>query len=282
MNIVIVEDDRSVCFILEQIIDDRKLGKVCNVCTNPKEGQEVILTNNPDIVLIDLLMPGLDGISLVKNCRSNGITSSFIMISQVNLKNIIEKAYENGVEFYINKPINAVEVEKIISKVTEKINLRKKLARIEAAFGVTMQNCCEKEESDPKRSEYEKEIEDIMKRIGIVGEAGCKDISDIISYIIENNLSMSQYTLKDLLTIFNENYKSLEQRIRRTTFVGLRNLANLGIEDYMNDTFSEYSTSLYSFEEIKKEMDYIRGRRKQGGKVNVKKFLEGILIYCRK
>lgn len=282
MNIVIVEDDKNVCFILEQIIEDRKLGKVCTVCTNPKEGQEYILTNNPDIVLIDLLMPGLDGISIVKNCIQKGITSSFIMISQVSLKDIIEKAYENGVEFYINKPINAVEVEKIISKVTEQINLKKKLSRIEAAFGVKVQGSPEIVDSDTTRAQYEKEIENIMKRIGIVGESGCKDISDIISYIIENNINVNQYTLKDLLTIFNENYKSLEQRIRRTTSVGLRNLANLGIEDYMNDTFSEYSTSLYSFEEIKKEMDYIRGRRSQGGKVNVKKFLEGILIYCRK
>ncbi len=82
--------------------------------------------------------------------------------------------------------------------------------------------------------------------------------------------------------MFNKNYKSIEQRIRRTALIGMKSLANLGIEDYMNETFLEYSTSLYNFEEIKRQMDFIRGKRNEGGKVNVKKFLEGLIIYCDK
>lgn len=289
MNIIIVEDDMNICFILKKIIEDKNLGLVIDVCTDPIEGQEVIIKNNPDIVLVDMLMPKLDGISLVKNCNSKKLKTCFIMISQVNSKEIIERAYKNGIEFYITKPINAVEIQKVLSKVIEKITLREKLYKIQDVFSTYNQSASF--ENDDKgintskgsaNIKYENALNDIMKEIGILGESGCNDIKNIIYYILQNHTNINELTLKELFTKFDKNYKSIEQRIRRTSYVGLRNLANLGIEDYMNETFTEYATSLYGFEEVKKEMDYIRKKSKQGGKVNVKKFLDGILFYCDK
>ncbi len=72
----------------------------------------------------------------------------------------------------------------------------------------------------------------------------------------------------------------MEQRIRRTATIGMINLANLGIEDYMNEVFTEYSNGLYNFEQIKIEMDYIRGKSSKRGKVNLKKFIDGMVYYC--
>ena len=40
--------------------------------------------------------------------------------------------------------------------------------------------------------------------------------------------------------------------------MGMANLAHLGIEDFMNDTFAQYSSTLFNFEELRAEMDYIR------------------------
>ena len=45
------------------------------------------------------------------------------MISQVSSKDMIAKAYESGIEYYISKPINAIEVESVI-KVKEKMSMR--------------------------------------------------------------------------------------------------------------------------------------------------------------
>ena len=71
----------------------------------------------------------------------------------------------------------------------------------------------------------------------------------------------------------------MEQRIRRAIAQGMSNLAHLGIEDFMNDTFTRYSGSLFTIEEIKAEMDFVRGKRTRGGKVSVKKFIDGLLIF---
>ncbi len=282
MNIIIVEDDINIGIILKLIIEDRQLGKVVEICTNPMEGEKQILKINPEIVLVDLLMPLRDGITVVNHCKKNFVKSKFIMISQVVTKDIIGKAYENGVEFYINKPINAIEVENVIKKVSDKIKVEQKLSKIEEVFSINNLECCEDIDTKNKIKNSEKNINYVMKRIGIIGEVGCRDIKNILLYSIKEDINLEEFTLKELLTIFNENYKSIEQRIRRTALIGMKSLANLGIEDYMNETFLEYSTSLYNFEEIKRQMDFIRGKRNEGGKVNVKKFLEGLIIYCDK
>ena len=46
----------------------------------------------------------------------------------------------------------------------------------------------------------------------------------------------------------------------------------------LNETFERYSGSLFPFEEIRAEMDFIRGKRERGGKINIKKFIDGLMI----
>jgi two-component system response regulator YcbB len=52
----------------------------------------------------------------------------------------------------------------------------------------------------------------------------------------------------------------------------------MGIEDFMNETYTLYSGTLFSFEDVKAEMDYLRGKRTSGGKVSIKKFIDGLML----
>lgn len=90
-----------------------------------------------------------------------------------------------------------------------------------------------------------------------------------------------QFTVSELCSRFSpNNSKSMEQRIRRAVNAGLTNLANMGLEDYSNDTFHDLAGTLYSFEQIRKEMDYIRGKSETHGKVSLKNFLNSLIFYC--
>ena len=89
-----------------------------------------------------------------------------------------------------------------------------------------------------------------------------------------------QLTVAQLCDRFSDSPKAMEQRIRRAATAGMTNLANLGIEDYSNDTFTEYAGTLYHFEQIRREMDCIRGKCTQHGRVSVKKFLYALAALC--
>lgn len=274
MNIYIVEDDMNVINILIKIIEERNLGNVIGYSQDGLSGEKEIIKLNPDIVLVDLLMPGKDGLHLIKDVKKTNPKIQFIMLSQVSSKDMIGRAYEYGVEYYIHKPINALEIDSILRNVIERIQMKKTMDQIQKFIG---------SENSPHKihgkKDMESKINNIMQGIGIVGEVGSQDIVNIISYLIENNKSMQDFTITELLSQFTDNPKSLEQRIRRTAAIGLSNLAYLGLEDYMDQIFVEYSNSLYSFKQVKIEMDYIKGISEKKGRVNLKKFIEGILFY---
>ncbi|WP_333638279.1 DNA-binding domain-containing protein [Tissierella praeacuta] len=278
MRIYIVEDDPNIIRILERIIMDKNLGDVIGRSDNGLDALEEIQLLKPDIVLVDLLMPGKDGISLVRESKIKNSDTQYIMISQVSSKDMISKAYQSGVEYYISKPIDAIEVQTVIKKVTEKININKKLFQIQSLFSDETKNV-KREQSSIDGIEG---VKAVMQRIGLIGESGSQDIINVAKYLIDTNKTMADYTIKELCSRFTDNPKTMEQRIRRTATIGMVNLANIGIEDYMNEIFTEYSNGLYNFEQLKMEMDFIRGKSKKRGKVNIKKFIDGIVYYGKR
>ena len=90
----------------------------------------LILSTHPDVVLIDLLMPELDGIETIEQLKNEGFQGQFIMISQVVNKEMVGEAYEKGVEFFIHKPINRIEVQSILKKTAEQFRLKNSLIAI--------------------------------------------------------------------------------------------------------------------------------------------------------
>ena len=103
--------------ILEDIIVDRKLGKVIGDSYDGDTALKEIMETNPDIVLVDYLMPKKDGASLTKEIRENNPEIYFIIISQVSDKEMIAESYTSGVEFFLSKPINIIKIEKEVKSV---------------------------------------------------------------------------------------------------------------------------------------------------------------------
>ena len=110
------------------------------------------------------------------------------------------------------------------------------------------------------------------------GEKGCPDIIKICEYLYENRIPASQLNIGHTCELLSDSPKNMEQRIRRAIAAGMSNIAHMGIEDFLNETFTSYSGTLFSFEEIKAEMDYLRGKRKSGGKVSIKNFIDGLML----
>lgn len=277
MKIFIVDDNVNVVKILEKIINDKELGEVVGKAYNGNDAMEAIDAVKPDIVLLDFLMPNKDGISLIKEIKKKHPEIQYIMISQVSSKEMISKAYQSGIEFFISKPIDAIEVQSVIKNIIEKLEMNKKLEMIQSLFA-SKQNTYESELIKENSSTG---IKRLMQRMGILSESGSQDIITAAKYLADNDKTMADMTVLELCSHFTDNPKVMEQRIRRTATVGMINLANIGIEDYMNEIFTEYSNGLFNFEQVKIEMDFIRGKSQKRGKVNLKKFIDGIVYYSK-
>lgn len=283
MNFYLVDDDSNIRNILKLIIRDRKLGNVCGSCGDPVEALEDISFAHPDIVIVDLLMPEMDGISFVSKLKQTNPDIAFIMLSQVSSKDMISDAYESGIEFYIHKPINSVEVESVIRTVCQTVTMRQTLEKMQSLLSHDLKQLSNHTAANVKQTEkkYITKLKNVLQKLGIIGEIGSKDIIALIDFLVEHGQTVDDSTLNELCGQFSDNPKSVEQRIRRAANAGMINLAHLGLEDYSNDIFMEYSTTLYNFEQVRKEMDFIRGKSDKHGNVKIKNFLNALMLYSQ-
>lgn len=294
-NFYIIEDDKVVQNILKKIILKNNLGDIVGMADNGVDAIDDIKKLKPEIVLVDLLLPKIDGIRIVSAIKKFDTKVNFIMISQVTSKEMISKAYKEGIEFFINKPINVIEVISVIEKVKESINMSKVIQSFEKAIkGIKTFNDYTSSKSS-KIPNHKDKIEKVLAQLGILGEAGKKDIIEIILWLLEHDgdtqKSLLKYKLSDLYNYLYDRYNNeygistnvsaIEQRVRRAINKGLKNIANLGIEDYGNEIFIKYSSTLFEFKEVRKQMNFARGKSNYGGKISVKKFIEGIMVIIK-
>lgn len=276
MRIYIVEDDLSVINILQDIIETNDLGEVCGDCGGNVPDIADVLRCRPDVVLVDFLMPVMDGAEFVSQLRHYNSTIKCIMISQVSSKELISKAYNAGVDFFISKPINLIEIRSVLNNVRTQIDNERTLDNIRRMF-VSGKDIAP-HAFDTNEDDYGKKLRIILNKIGISGEKGSADIIKICQYLQDNSIDVSSISVGQMCEAVSDNPKSVEQRIRRAIAAGMSNIAHMGIEDFMNDTFVSFSGTLFSFEDVRIEMDFIRGRTKTNGKVSIKKFIDGIML----
>lgn len=280
MKIYLIDDDANIVNIMKIIIQAKKLGEICGLCHSPVDALEDLKYMKPDIVVVDLLMPEMDGITFVKKARAEFADIAFIMLSQVSSKDMISAAYESGVEFFIQKPINAIEVESVLTKVAQSLSMKRTLNGMQNLLMMQMQDMMPNPDpAPPKEKAHVQKTKDILQRLGIIGEIGSKDIVHVVDYMITHSDVTAGMTLTELCSQISESPKAVEQRIRRTVNIAMLNLAHLGLEDYSNDIFTEYSNTLFNFEQIRREMDHIRGRSLKGGNVKIRNFLNALVSY---
>lgn len=275
MRIYIVEDDISIISILEDIIETHNLGEICGDCGGEVANISDILRCKPDVVLVDFFMPVMDGVEVVNEIRKLNSSIKFIMISQVSSKELIGKAYTAGVNFFIQKPINLIEVKSVLGNIKTQIENERTLENIRKMFvtGTAMP------QAEPAvEDEYSKKIRMILSHIGMSGEKGCGDIISICEYLHHNKIPVSQISVSQMCEAVSASPKNMEQRVRRAIAAGMNNIAHMGIEDFMNETFMRYSSTLFSFEDVRSEMDHIRGKSPYSGKISIKKFIDGLML----
>lgn len=277
---VIIDDDASIRGILQKIIQQNNLGVVIDECDDGMKGERIIREYQPDIALVDLLMPGQDGVELIEKVSPAAPNTSFIMVSQATSEQLITKAYESGIEFFIHKPINVLETISIINKVIESRKLKHIMSLMHQT--ISQYSSAPTATEDGPKDIQKSRIYKVFSDLGIIGEAGVKDIHRMVQLILKQGIEDKSYQLCDVYQQMaggiEQDAKSIEQRVRRATAKGLHNLANVGIEDFHNEIFQSYSSSLFDFKEVRQEMSSIQGKSQYRGKINVKKFIEGLIF----
>jgi len=121
MNFIIIEDDPSARFILNRLL---KKNFKCDVfeAENGEEGLKLLIDNIPDLILLDISMPVMDGINTLEIIRSNEVFKSIpvVVITALGSGKVVNTLIEKGICDYILKPIDLDESAKRIQKIIKR------------------------------------------------------------------------------------------------------------------------------------------------------------------
>jgi DNA-binding response OmpR family regulator len=109
MNVLIVEDERSLSHEMEIYLTRQNYN--CDVAFNGKSASEKISGNGYDFILLDLGLPDIDGLELLKSAKKTGIESAFIILTARGEVEDKITGLDLGADDYIAKPFSLAELQ---------------------------------------------------------------------------------------------------------------------------------------------------------------------------
>lgn len=286
MRYFIIDDDRASRAMLKQIIIEGGLGMVIGEEDGGSSAIQTVMTLRPDIVLIDLLMPDMDGLEMIERMKELGYMGQFIMISQVDNKDMVGQAYQLGIEFFIHKPINRVEVQSVLNKTAEQAKLKQSLLTIQQSLSHLGTN-----QSARKPVQLRGTVLSILKDMGIAGEAGSDDLISLVELTASRDESIATFPpLKELYEqsarqkgyegeALHKESKAIEQRIRRAVHAAMEHIASLAVLDYTLPEFEYYGPRYFDLQDIRLLVSAMEENEPLPKiKVNSKKFIQVLCI----
>lgn len=170
--ILIVDDEINLCFTLKLLFE--RQGYIVKTCLNATEALKVIPAFKPDVALVDMSMPGMNGLELLGHVKKGFPNIEVVMMTAYGSEEIAVNAMKEGVYDYIPKPFDNEELLLIIKRACEKTNLEKKARELHKA-------------NIKLRKELEKKF-DFNKLIGI--SQSIQNIYSVIERISESDITV--------------------------------------------------------------------------------------------
>lgn len=218
VNVVIVDDNPMILNTLDEVISSEAGLSVIGRADNGKDTIDMIKDTQPDVVLLDLVMPQMDGITVVENIKKKTSmlkNPAFIILSAVGGEQMTEEAFQAGANYFLMKPFDkdilVNKIRRIGKRPVRPVPGKVLEAPLKAATP---------EEAAMNREEYMKEhletdITKMLHELGIPAHIkGYQYLRDAISMVVRDREMMEAVTKILYPEIAKKNYTS-SSRVER-------------------------------------------------------------------
>lgn len=127
-KVMIIDDEAIVRMGIRTLINWKEEGfEICEEGRDGRDGLQKILEYQPELVLIDIKMPGLSGIEVIKEAREHGFNGRFIILTGHSEFDYAKSAISLGVKAYLLKPINENELLNYIKNIYTELHVSENL-----------------------------------------------------------------------------------------------------------------------------------------------------------
>ena len=116
-RVLLVEDDKNLCFILKSSLEQMIGGYEVETAANGEEGLKRLVEGKFDVIVSDVEMPVMDGMTMVRHIREHHPQVAIIFITGLTTARDVINGYQSGADFYIKKPFLPEELDAHIQAV---------------------------------------------------------------------------------------------------------------------------------------------------------------------
>lgn len=118
VRVVLVDDNREFCQLLEEYLNEQENISVVGVGYNGVEGLKLVKEKEPDILVLDLIMPHLDGIGVMEELNRLDLSSKVktIILTAFGQEEVTKRVVELGANYYIMKPF---DLDKLVERIRQ-------------------------------------------------------------------------------------------------------------------------------------------------------------------
>ena len=145
-RILIAEDNAEIRALVSSILVEE--GHKVSVAQNGQQALDMMLEDTPDVLLLDIMMPQMDGYTVLKEIKSSGIRESMkiMILTAKTSESDWVRGYKLGADSYVTKPFDIDEltgqIDELLSMTKEQLRLRREqeldkaqlLSRLESIF----------------------------------------------------------------------------------------------------------------------------------------------------
>ena len=233
LTVAIAEDNELMLGLLEDIVASDKELNVVGTARNGEDIYRIIKTEEPDVVLLDIVMPKLDGLGVldkINQDKSIKKMPTVIMVSAIGQDRVTEDAFKLGADYYIMKPFDE---NIIISRIkrTKKEEVDKKPEQ-KPAFAITMNKKVEKTEED-----LETDVTEIIHEVGVPAHIkGYQYLRDAIVMSVKD-MDMLNSITKVLYPTIAKKHQTTPSRVERAIRHAIEVAWSRGRMDTLDDMF---------------------------------------------
>ncbi|MFW6278901.1 MAG: sporulation transcription factor Spo0A [Bacillota bacterium] len=231
IKVLIVDDNKEFCGLLKDFLTKEKEIAIAGVAHNGKEGLKLLEERNVDVMILDLIMPQLDGIGVLEEMRDKGINNvETIVLTAFGQENVTQRMVALGASYYIMKPF---ELKKLVRRIKQMFR---------APDSYEGKYVLKNNDYDAQPRSVEVKITDILYELGIPAHIkGYLYLREAIELVV-NEVEYLGAVTKKLYPKVAENFDTTSSRVERAIRHAIEVAWDRGNEDALDEYFGSTIT----------------------------------------
>ena len=214
INVIIVDDNKEFCNILNDYLLNQRDIVVTGIAKDGIEALKLIQEKKPDLVILDIIMPHLDGLGVLERLNTMSIDPMprVIVLSAVGQDKITQRAIMLGADYYVVKPF---DMDVFTRRIREMFNNTLSSSETKKAVSFIDTNEINYTSKGNKPLDLEIEITGIIHEIGVPAHIkGYMYLREAISMVV-NDIELLSAVTKELYPSIAKKYNTTASRVER-------------------------------------------------------------------